>query len=109
MEVQTIKPPLLTQIEEYMKDKNPDEYSLIFNNEGLALIFKYQPVNGVIMDSQHSSFIPEGQMVIFKKGFQPFTYKIDRPIEFNMNGETLYGTKGLSQRTEFASPFKTIN
>jgi hypothetical protein len=62
-----IKPPLLTQIEEKMKDKNPDEYALVFNNKELAVIFKFQSINGTIMESIHSNYIPEGQMIIIKK------------------------------------------
>jgi hypothetical protein len=62
-----IKPPFLGQIEETMKDRNPDEYALVFNSKELAFIFKFQSVNGTIMESIHSSYIPEGQMIIIKK------------------------------------------
>jgi hypothetical protein len=67
-----IKPPLLTQVEEFMKDKNPDDYMLVFNNLELAFIFSHEPVNGTIMQSIHNKFVPEGQLLIVKKNENPY-------------------------------------
>lgn len=62
-----IKPPLLTQIEQAMKDKNPNDYKLLFNNEDLAFIFSREPINGTIMESIHNVFLPEGKVFIIEK------------------------------------------
>lgn len=71
----TFKPPVLTQIEEYMKDKNPDDYILYFGNKDISIIFQFQPVNGTIMESVYNHYLEKDQIIIMKKSDLTIPYK----------------------------------